>query len=718
MPLAQRMPILAAALFLALTLGSAGFEAPRAGDSTGELTEPLVRELEREEGRVTPALRESFLREAEGRVAAELAQVGVTLSRDEWATITGDPEARGACLAAVWPPDPRIALNYLEARQEVGHELAQKLRSYLLAGAVARRHVGLGQAALGEKEEWALRGKALAEERGAPRHWPPYARFKVRPPSTGGQETGRTEAKSARREAREEREEARQTDAEGLRLAAGFLKTRNLSPAQVMASAELREELLKAMGSRAPEAGKLTHELMWDIMGAAGLRPAARDPFPSLAEFCRHLATVRTQFPVESAPWPILMPLAKGWPTREAEDIARRAASGKLPTYGNYQGKEAVLRARLEPLPWHWDSWQGTFQAGGVCHEMSTLGVGAYQSVGVPATKTGQPHHSCVTIVTHGKEGYSLQVKQGTKGPSQTRTQWLFADPQVERPLAYPMGLALAMNEGLESYLDSRIGVHLARQLAREGKQTLALATLRAAARRNPFNTEAWNGLAELESPGNGPLARRAATLRLLCERVGAEDEALTGEVEREADTSLAEQADEEITQPRSWRANYVQAVAKTLLLPGIKPSSDPEENRRALADLLACQGKAAPVAEPIGQLQVAAEGWLALRARTLAEAETYAKGGGDSLADLLLARVRAMAAQAGASGEFTAWLAELERATDDRMTSKARPRARRTYGDPLYREVNAMLADRLEQAGRKAEAEALRAKLAEKVRR
>lgn len=547
-------------------------------------------------GVVTPAVREAFLAEAERRVVAELGKVGVRLTPAQSDFLRKDPEVRAACFGAVWPPDPRIALNLLEVRDEVGLELYQKYRSFLVAGSVARRHVGVGEAALGEKEEWALRGKAEAEAKGV-RTWPAYGLFDLDPADDSKLASGKKgkeprAAAQRKREQRQEERKSKEADADGLRLAAAFLAERKLSPAEVMGSAELRKGMLAAMGEHAPKARVVTQDLMQDVMVAAGLRPPERDPFPSLADYCRYLASADvSRFPLRTAPWPLLMPLAKGWPLREAADIGRRVAeSKKLPTYGKYQGKEAVNRARLQPSPWNWNSWQGTYQAGGVCHEMSTLGVGTYVALGVPATKTGQPHHSCVTIFTSSEKGYSVQIKQGTRGPVGTHSQWLFADPKVERPLAYHMGLALSMNVGLQDYLDTRIALNLA-GMTRD--RELAELILSAAAKRNPFNTEVWVALRDLGAGAGGPLTHRSRILRLLCGLAQGEDGAIATFRQRPTDASLADDPDEpEVENPKAWSSTYVSTVAREFLLEGLEPGPRADDNARTLENLRACRGK------------------------------------------------------------------------------------------------------------------------------
>ncbi|MFO1492845.1 MAG: hypothetical protein U1F77_20210 [Kiritimatiellia bacterium] len=710
-------------LGLLLAGATTTFAAPAA-----ESREELLDAVRRAGGELTPDVRDAFFRHAEARVGRELAAVRVTLTDAQQAWLRGDPVLRDACYAAVYPPDPRIALNLLELRHQLGDALFAEYKQLLVAGAVARRFVGVGPGALGEKEEWALRGRAEAWEKSGRIQWPEYSVVTLaRPadePGPGGAAKAKEKKDAPRARVVEKRREKwenhldKLTDAEGLDRIAAFLKEKNLTPRQLYESGALKKELLARMGDHAPDADRITHELLMKVMVRAGLRPASRDPFPSMAGFCRYLDGIKPRFPVKTAPWPLLMPLAKGWPLREAEDIWRRVADGgKLPAYGKYRGKELAILDDLEPFPWHWESWQGTYKAGGVCHEMSTIGLGACMSVGVPVTKAGQPHHSCILVYSHSPQGYFAGTKQGTKGPSETKSQWLFADPRVELPQVYHIGLALAMNAGLDTYLDTRIGVHLAGLLsAREPE--LAGAVLRSVARRNPYNTEVWARLCEARPPSVPAALHKAGLIQLATTLIAGSDDEVLAYREKAAEASLENETDEDFADanPRRWSSTYLHVLAKELLLPGLEPGKDPDANRRILGMLRTSAGHGIPLAGPLAEFRVAVEGWAALRRPALEAAARHVEAKGRADADELAALVRAIARRADDDGALLAWLLEMEETCDGRKVMKSGARGRKIHGDPLYGCVIDLLATRLEKAHRQPEAAQYRAKLQDAV--
>lgn len=106
-------------------------------------------------------------------------------------------------------------------------------------------------------------------------------------------------------------------------------------------------------------------------MSATGSRPSKRTDYPSVAEFVRYLDGIlnkpRTDlklednqkwplFPVAETPWPLLMPLSKGWPLDEAKSIFEKYrgehGSRRLHLYGPYQNGLATVRPGLHDSAW------------------------------------------------------------------------------------------------------------------------------------------------------------------------------------------------------------------------------------------------------------------------------------------------------------------------------------------------------------------------------
>ena len=712
-----------AALVLTLTLGGHALAGAAQG-TTPDQPADLITLIKLNNGVFSPQIRAAFLRHSEELVIKELAGVKITLSGDQLALIRNDPNLSDACYGTVYPPDPRILLNILELRKELGEPFFHEYRNLIVAGSVARRFVGVGAETFGEKEEWALRSRIEAQNKTGRRQWPEYTVVNIVQPA-GDPNSGEKNKKTPKsrivkkRQAKWDHHESKMTDAEGLDIVGDFLKEKKITPSQLLESGSLKKELLTRMGDKAPTSDQINYEMLYKVMIREGLRPAERDPFPCMAEFCKYLDSIKPRFPVKTAPWPILMPLAKGWPLREARDIwSRVEKGGKLPTYGNYQKKELVIQKRLEPFPWHWQSWQGTYQAGGVCHEMSTIGLGTYMSVGVPTTKAGQPHHSCILVFSHSENGYFVGTKQGTHGPLGTHSQWLFADPRVETLEPYHMGLALSMNVGLKAYMDSRIGVYLAEMLVQRKESVLADKLLQSVARINPYNTEVWDALRELRPQGQHAVLRKAELIRLVSTLVSSSAVYVLAYKEKPVDVSLENEEDEDYSgaNPKKWASTYAHTIGKMMLLPGLEPVADRETNRKTLALLRASLGGSIPVSDPIAAFTAKVDGWESLKEPVIKAARQYVEHGGKDLAEDTGDKIKAAATYANNDAALLLWLKELEQVCSKRMISRSGARGRKIYGDPLYRVVSETLVNQLTKMGKKTEAAQLATKLEAKL--
>ncbi len=77
------------------------------------------------------------------------------------------------------------------------------------------------------------------------------------------------------------------------------------------------------------------------------------------------------RFPMDRAPWPLLLPLAQTYPVREAKYIWEKYQGQHGPdnfhTYGPYRKGASVFLAELQPSPWHWHAWPDLIVHGGVC---------------------------------------------------------------------------------------------------------------------------------------------------------------------------------------------------------------------------------------------------------------------------------------------------------------------------------------------------------------
>jgi hypothetical protein len=253
-----------------------------------------------------------------------------------------------------------------------------------------------------------------------------------------------------------------------------------------------------------------------------------------------------------------MLPLGKGYPIREAEYLwgrytgQEKGPGKRLQTYGRYAKAVSVRPRDLEPMPWHWTAWPAEFHQGGVCGTMTTVASGTYTSLGVPVMKSGQPGHSCIVKYNHVKGFYMPVVSQSVSGMFNTTTGWLFADDEGYSVNFFEhMALALAVNIGLDKYMDTRIAVNLYKVLAQHDQAQLGYALVMDTASRNPYNPRTFRILMK------GSPEATMAGIDLLKKYVAESKDDFIPWKERNVDEDLGDDDENEKTQlalPEGWR--------------------------------------------------------------------------------------------------------------------------------------------------------------------
>jgi TPR repeat protein len=280
-------------------------------------------------------------------------------------------------------------------------------------------------------------------------------------------------------------------------------------------------------------------ERIKNAMIVLGQRPPARDPVPSSTEWLKHLISIYESasptvpasdgqtmpwplFPMATAPWPLLMPLSHSIPMREANYIweAYKGDHGadRYHTYGPYRDPLTAMPDMLLPSRWFWNAFPDQIVHGGVCIQISKHTVDLYAALCKPAVGAAQPGHA--NLISYLNEGgtWKADIEQDFAGGAPvTYAQWFFDDePQKQLhfrelfgwPAAeYHLGLAVGMNLGVSSYLDTRIASRIFQILPETEKQTLGSKLLEGAIQENPFNPEPWYLLATEASDAKHSLA-------------------------------------------------------------------------------------------------------------------------------------------------------------------------------------------------------------------
>lgn len=401
-----------------------------------------------------PATRDAYLAKSEAKLKPVAG-----LPDEFWAWLDAHPDIRAGLLAASPEPDPAYARNLALLRKEIGAPSAERYLNLLLAVSLQ------------------------------PAITPPV------PP-------------------------AKQPDPLVDALAA-LMRSRNLTLPQLVAQADV---LTKEAGITLPAKRR---DAIWDRLALATHTYPERTPAP-LVDFIRGLIARQDTklprfnsgpqwplFPLDRAPWPLLLPMRQAVPPDEVDFIWKRftgatpVPNGKrLQTYGRYSWDYEKPEVKYKTSQWHPSALPRIIEDGGVCGRLSTLGQTSVLALGQPAMGLYQPGHRAFLSYDLDKSGkrFVARQQQSITGPLQSTDPWFLPGTQGLRVfgkhgeervgIEYHIGLALAMNHGLDRFVDSLIAIHLARmQTADRLPEKIRL--LEFAIARNPFAVEAWYALAD-----------------------------------------------------------------------------------------------------------------------------------------------------------------------------------------------------------------------------
>lgn len=447
-------------------------------------------------GKFSTDLRNGYLAWAESTVLQALKQGKQAVPEDFLADVRKDPTTRDAVFGAVYPPDPSILQNLARLRTELGPSLFSKYRSLAIGIAVAKRTKGV---------ETFAPGQDLGRDY-QPGFWTDESL------QTPGSEP--------------EREFVRQI--------AEFMRQSNVAALDLYQSPDLQKKLAAYVASKTPTSPFVREigtslgfgERIKNAMVVLGQRPGAREKKPVTAAWFKHLVAINEAtpsstpdkmqwplFPLATAPWPLLMPLAHPVPLSEAnyiwEAFQGEHGSDRYHTYGPYLGDNDVMPLALRPSKWFWDAWPDRIVHGGMCVPISKGTVDLYSSLGKPSMWAGQPGHANLITFQAAQNGaWTAEIEQAfAGGPDVTCAQWYFdEEPGTQlhyRDLyywpgaEYQLGLAVGMNIGLRQYMDTRIAANIFRSMPASDRSTLGLKLLRSAIQSNPYNPELWYRLAD-----------------------------------------------------------------------------------------------------------------------------------------------------------------------------------------------------------------------------
>lgn len=374
---------------------------------------PLLRNSD---GKLTPDVRNAYLEWSESAVLDELHKNDLTIPADCLSEVQNDDTLRSAIFGSVFPPDASILQNYAELRADMGQKFMAKYRSLAIAVSVAKRTKGV---------ESADSCKSIGMD------YNPYFWTDESLHAPGSD-----------------------SERDFIRRLANFMDTSQIAALDLYQNPADRQQLKDALSQQIggaafiPQVGQNVQfgQYLMNAMVILGKRPAARDPKPSTEDWLAHLAanndatpssTPTTDgkpmpwplFPIDTAPWPLLMPLAHPVPISEADYIWEafqgEHGSDRFHTYGPYRDDDDVMPDSFRPSRWFWDAWPDRIIHGGECVPISKGTVELYSSLGEPAMWAGQPGHANLMIFSYGAGKWPASIEQDyAGGPTLTSAQW------------------------------------------------------------------------------------------------------------------------------------------------------------------------------------------------------------------------------------------------------------------------------------------------------
>lgn len=227
-------------------------------------------------------------------------------------------------------------------------------------------------------------------------------------------------------------------------------------------------------------------------------------------------------FPFNDAPWPLLLPMQQKLPKDESAfiwDHFRGAVpedEKRLHTYGKYTWDYEKPEVKWKQSQWNPGAIPRIIEDGGVCGRLSTLAQYSYLALAKPAVGMYQPGHRALMAYAGAPGSWVADGQQSIAGVNVSTNPWFFrdetgfrikADPWQKGTAAgfeYHMALALAMDVGVDKYIDSRIAMHLANKIPASDRSR-KLAMIQSAISSNVYNLNAWYAWSDMmidDGPG------------------------------------------------------------------------------------------------------------------------------------------------------------------------------------------------------------------------
>ncbi len=455
----------------------------------------------------SPGVKEAYINYCLGLVAPQLQFSGST-----WEWLMAHPGVLSAAFSVEYPPNPNILYNYVKLALATGPQRAERFEQLLLANAIACRnrrietnrmsdydHPGLS-AGVGAEEGWFLNKYKEPEKL-----------------SASDEADGGSDALLRVKRQKELAAQYHMSDSQHHDLAKWFkanprVKIYTLMPMTL-------DQIYTTTGirlTRQPNNGE------WMKIAYNAHRIPPRQPGGIHENLMLHIERFeegqrmnRNLFPLDKAPWPLLLGLTDQDPLDESEYAwLLYKKTGSVPGYATYTFSYEKIENRYKDSAWHPDSYFRIIEDGGVCGRLSTMAEFGQRSIGTPAWGMGQPghrafmtyecnngsyhaamHHSVDTIEV-STVGWRLPPPIGLSFDSKGLTN-TFSRLHGSVNVRYHFGLCEAMNRGLSGYENSRMALDLL-EIYPKASHEQKIALMRSGMIENVANTDVVFTLAKL----------------------------------------------------------------------------------------------------------------------------------------------------------------------------------------------------------------------------
>lgn len=479
----------------------------------------------------SPGVKDAYINYCLGLVAPKLQ-----FSASTWEWLTAHPGVLSAAFSVEYPPNPNILYNYVKLALAVGPEKAEKYEQLLLANAIAYRNRRIETNRMSDYDHPGLSAGVSREEGWFLNKYKEPEQLSASSEVDGGDDDAirikRQKALAA---------QYHMGNPKHHEMAKWFKANPRTKVYTIMLMTQ--EQIYSATGI---QFDKKPNDGEWMKIAYNAGRIPPRQPggihenmLLHIERFEEGLKMKRSLFPLNKAPWPLLLGLTEQDPLDESAyfwNLYKK--EGSVPGYSTYTFSYTKPEIKFKDSNWHPSSNIRKIEDGGVCGRLSELAEFGQRSIGTPAWGMGQPGHRAFMTYEYRNGTYSAAMHHSVDTIEVSTVGWRLPPPiglsfdtkgltnsfsrlRGSVNVRYHFGLCEAMNRGLTGYENSRIAMNLLEIYPKASKDQ-KIALMRSGMIENIANTDVVFTLAKLYSGKANNIQRLITAFRNAVVKVDA----------------------------------------------------------------------------------------------------------------------------------------------------------------------------------------------------